>query len=403
MGTQIQDFAMSLYVLKITGSAAKFASVLAITVIPQIILGPICGVFADWFDRKKMMILLDVLSGFIVLSMGIVYKINSILPMSYIYFSAVALSVISLLYSFTGSSVIPGIIEKDKLLKANSINSTITSIPQIAGPLFSGIIFGFFGLFYIIVINSISFFISAVFNIIIDIPKNTRKNLKFDFKQFKSDFKEGVIFIKNKKIVLKIVICGFFINFALDPLSSTGITYIGKKVLLLSDAEVGTMQSILALGILIGSIVPGIIKSKLPETKIFGRVVIISGTIVLSVCMVLVLFYNKIISNVAIITVSIMALLLVMVTFIIICNIILSTIFQKEVPMDFMGRASSVLNTLCTAAMPAGQMIIGGMFDYTKAYIPVGVAGMIILLSGLIYNATQKNSNIIEEKECRNA
>lgn len=403
MGTQIQDFAMSLYVLKITGSAAKFASVLAITVIPQIVLGPICGVFADWFDRKKMMILLDILNGLIVLSMGIVYKVNGILPMSYIYFSVVVLSVLSLLYSFTGSAVLPGIIEKDKLLKANSINSTVTSIPQIAGPLFSGIIFGFFGLFYVIVINSISFFISALFNIIIDIPKNTRKNLKFDFKQFKDDFKEGVIFIKNKKTVLKIVICGFFINFALDPLTSTGLTYIGKKVLLLSDAQVGTMQAIVAMGILVGSILPGIIQNKLPETKIFGIVVTISGIIVLSVCTVIILFYNKVILNITVVTACIITLLFVMVVFIIVCNIVLSTIFQKEVPMDFMGRASSVLNTLCTAAMPAGQMIIGGMFDYTKAYIPVGVAGTIILLSGLIYNITQKNSNIIEEKECKNA
>lgn len=80
------------------------------------------------------MILLDILNGLIVLVIGIVYKINGILPMPYIYFSAVVLSVISLLYSFTGSEVFLGIIEEDRLLRANSI----------------------------------SFFISALFNIIID-------------------------------------------------------------------------------------------------------------------------------------------------------------------------------------------------------------------------------------------
>ncbi|KOF56892.1 MULTISPECIES: hypothetical protein [Clostridium] len=65
------------------------------------------------------MILLDILNGLIVLAIGIVYKINGILPMSYIYFSAVVLSVISLLYSFTGSEVFLGIIEEDRLLRAN--------------------------------------------------------------------------------------------------------------------------------------------------------------------------------------------------------------------------------------------------------------------------------------------
>ncbi|HBA05094.1 MAG TPA: MFS transporter, partial [Clostridium sp.] len=39
VGSEMQGFALSLYVLKITGSAAKFASVLAITLVPKIIIG----------------------------------------------------------------------------------------------------------------------------------------------------------------------------------------------------------------------------------------------------------------------------------------------------------------------------------------------------------------------------
>ena len=42
-GTFIQSFALSLYVLKKTGSAALFASVLVVSVIPRILLTPFCG------------------------------------------------------------------------------------------------------------------------------------------------------------------------------------------------------------------------------------------------------------------------------------------------------------------------------------------------------------------------
>jgi len=55
LGSNIQSFALSLYVLRITGSATKFASVLGIAIIPRLILSPIAGVIADWFDRKKLL------------------------------------------------------------------------------------------------------------------------------------------------------------------------------------------------------------------------------------------------------------------------------------------------------------------------------------------------------------
>lgn len=402
-GTQIQNFAISLYVLKITGSAAKFASVLAVTVIPQIILGPICGVFADWFNRKKMMIILDTLSGVIVLSMGIIYKIKGILPMYYIFFSVIVLSIVSLLYNAASSAVIPSIVDKDKLLNANSVNSTVSSIPQVIGPLLSGIVYGFFGIFPVIIINSASFLISALTTTIIDIQQNTRKNLEFNFKQFKADFKDGVIFIKSTKNVLRISVCGFFINFALDPVYSTGLPYICKKVILLSDAKIGTVESIVSIGIFIGAVLPGIVQNKITETKVFGIVITVSGAIVLTISGTLILFYNKIISNITIITICIAVLFFIMISLIIICNIILATIFQKETPLEYMGRASSVLNTVCTAAMPAGQMIIGSMFDYTKAYIPTAVAGAIILISGVIYAIVNKSTSIIPKKICKNA
>lgn len=53
IGSNMQSFALSLFVLSTTGSATKFASILAIALIPQLLLGPFAGVIVDWFYRKK--------------------------------------------------------------------------------------------------------------------------------------------------------------------------------------------------------------------------------------------------------------------------------------------------------------------------------------------------------------
>lgn len=397
LGTQIQDFALSLYVLKITGSATKFASVLAVTILPEIILGPICGVFADWFDRKKMMIVLDIISGLIVISMGVMYKANGILPMSYIYFAVIALAIVSLLYSSTTSAVIPSMVSKEELLQANSINATTTTIPQIASSFVAGIIFGFFGIFYILIINAFSFFISALFELFINMPKNTRKIQKFDFKQFKNDFKEGLSFIKNQKLILKIVVSAFAINFALSPLFSTGMVYILKRLLFVPDATLGMLESALGLVTLFGTVIAGIVGKKYKTETVFGVTIISNGVFVIFLAFILILFCNNTISSPIIVVGIIMFLCAIMTIQCMVVNILISTIFQANTPIEIMGRAGSVLGTVCVAAMPAGQMILGGMFDYTKAYVPAAFSGIIVLITGIVFAVTQNNSKNAEK------
>ena len=52
-GNAIQRFCMSLYILDLTGSAATFSTILAISNIPYILFAPIAGLLADTVNRKK--------------------------------------------------------------------------------------------------------------------------------------------------------------------------------------------------------------------------------------------------------------------------------------------------------------------------------------------------------------
>lgn len=396
-GTQIQDFALSLYVLKITGSATKFASVLAVTILPQIILGPICGVFVDWLDRKKLMIVLDIISAAIVMYIGVIYKANGSLTMGYIYFAVIALSVVSLIYSSAAGAVVPCIVEKEELLSANSANSAALSIPQIASPLISGLIYGIFGLFPVILINSISFLISALCEAFMHIPKVAKEGTSFNFKQFRGDFKEGLLFIKNKKFILKITICAFIINFALDPAFSVGLTYIGKKVLLLSDSTMGILYSVSSFGTIAGSVLAGFIGKKVNLSKAFGYGISLCGLLTVMIAGVVLAFYSQALTNILVVLLMIGALFTTMIIAIVIVNIMISTLSQKIIPLEMMGRVGSVLGTVCTAAMPVGQMFIGGMFDYMPSYIPMILSGIIVIVTGTIFTISERKNSLEAE------
>ncbi len=51
-GNTIQRFALSLYILDITGNPAIYANILALSIIPYIILAPIAGNIADNYNKN---------------------------------------------------------------------------------------------------------------------------------------------------------------------------------------------------------------------------------------------------------------------------------------------------------------------------------------------------------------
>lgn len=119
-GNAIQRFCMSLYILNLTGSAAIFSSVLAISILPYLLFAPIAGLLSDTVNRKKIMVYLDFFSS----ALMYVYAIIVIRGRNNTIIVAVIMFMLSIIYTLYSPSVtvcIPQIVEKEKLASANGI------------------------------------------------------------------------------------------------------------------------------------------------------------------------------------------------------------------------------------------------------------------------------------------
>jgi MFS family permease len=67
-------------------------------------------------------------------------------------------------------------------------------------------------------------------------------------------------------------------------------------------------------------------------------------------------------------------------------NIVIHTLFQKIVPIEYMGRVSTVLGVFSTVAIPAGQMLFGYLYDIINPGLVFILNGFIILLVVVIFN-----------------
>lgn len=157
-GTSLLRFALSLYVLDITGRADIYATLFAVSSLP-VLFSPIAGALADRFNRKSIMVGLDLTNGLLSLLLLIAFLFNQ----TSIFVIAIAM----ILFGFVGAmdtpvvtAIIPGISASDKLESANGILQGVQSLSGIVAPVLGGLLYGLIGMNHILIIITVLFFLT---------------------------------------------------------------------------------------------------------------------------------------------------------------------------------------------------------------------------------------------------
>lgn len=381
LGSNMQQFALSLYVLDLTGSATIFASILSISVIPRLILTPIAGVFGDWFDRKKSIVFLDYLNSGIIALFGILFFINGGLSVPLIYVFVILLEITEIFFATAVAGIKPSIVRSEDLLEANSLSSLVMSIGNLLAPVIGATIYVSFGMQAILIVNAIAFALSAFSEMFINVPKTNKKPDKISLVAFKKDFLAGLKIIRRNKFITTIIGLGTFVNFAISPLFSIGLIFITKEILGATDFQFGLFQAVFASSMIIAPIISSKFIKETNVGKICHRSLTIVGILVLIVAIVPTnLLISQFPSNVGPITLFLIICFFVGI-YVTITNISVNTMFQQSIPKDSMGRVGSVSQMLMTITVPIGQMLTGFLFDVLPPGLVVVIIGIILLIT----------------------
>lgn len=115
-GTSIYNFAISLYVLNITGSGLNFAMTLVIGALSTVIVNPFAGVLADKINKKLLAVITDTLNGMLLLVLYIL-TIGHPLSLSMIYLSTFILNVFSNIYGISIETAKPNLVSEKSFFK----------------------------------------------------------------------------------------------------------------------------------------------------------------------------------------------------------------------------------------------------------------------------------------------
>ena len=398
IGSNMQSFALSLFVLSTTGSATKFASILAIALIPQLLLGPFAGVIVDWFYRKNILIVLDLISGIVVTIFAISYFITGEISLTNIYILVIILSLISTIDSPTLQTIIPSITKKEDLVEANALNSLLMSIGSVISPAIAALAYGSLGLKGVFIINSISFFLSALSEVFLVIPRNAKKREKLSFNSFIGEFKEGIGFIVKRKEIINIVTLAIILNFTFGSLT-VGSTYISKIILKVSDFQYGIVDSVGVIGMIVASFLIGWLSKKNSIGKNLYSSLLISSAVLSSYAIVAFKSFVEIENSIIYLYLLMLLITFVICLYIGLANTFINIYFQYIVPLEFMGRVSTVMGTGCMIAMPLSNMIYGYLFDKISVSNIFLISSVIMVITMGLYKKSLLSINFNEEVE----
>ena len=267
------------------------AGVFIVRLLPAVLLGPIAGVIADRFDRRRLMIVCDILRFGFYLSIPLVHNYL------WLYTATVIVEAITLFWSPAKEASVPNLVPKDKLENANQVTLLASyGTAPIAALVFSVLagvaaaISSFASRRFAstadlaLYIDALSFLYTAwvVFRIR-SIPKGPAA-ISTKTENIGKSLTEGFKFVSKSKIISGLIFGMLGAFFAAGAVIGLARTFVGD--LQAGDAAYGVLFGSVFTGLALGIALGPKIFSQFSRRRIFGVALTVSSAFLVALSLV---------------------------------------------------------------------------------------------------------------------
>jgi len=364
-GDKLYMLALSFMVLETTGSAAQMGMVLFAGMLPVVAAGFFSGVVVDRVDRKTIIIVTDILRGIIVAVVSFLYVRGS-LTFGLILLSQVLLGLSSAFFNPAIPAVIPMIVAKDDLSRANAKTQFVAGFANIAGPALGGIMVVRYGYFVVFALNAVSFFVSALFELFLKIPAieiTTRES-------FAVAFKEGYRYIYTDRKLLIILLMVFVIHFFVGSIE-VAIPVIAENLPGSGPGNLGCLQAAFGAGAVIMALL-------LSRVSINGREASLLFRAVAGIGLLLVVMGFG--GHPAHSLKPYLILFLLVSAAIILAGTSFQSLIQMKTAPEMTGRVFGFVGSVGNFAIPLAMLVYGFLLEFDRTHFTLGLSGLMIIL-----------------------
>lgn len=266
IGSGLTSFGLGVYVVQQTGQASAMALVTLLAFMPSLLLSPVAGVLADRYDRRLLMVLGDSLSATGLLFI-LICLLSGEAQLWQICAGVTISSVFSSLLDPAYKATVTDLLTEEQYTKASGFVQIAGSAKYLISPALAGFLLIISDVKLLLVIDICTFFVTVITTLAVRSRLPSKKSEQA--RSFIREFIDGWRAVSEKKGVLLLVIMTSVLTFFLGFIETLSM----PMILAFSDSAVlGTLETIIASGMLVSSVFIGM----LPIKKNFVKILSIS-------------------------------------------------------------------------------------------------------------------------------
>jgi predicted MFS family arabinose efflux permease len=373
-GDWLLMIALPLYVFAITGSALGASTVFLAELLPVLLFGSALGVIVDRFDHRRTMIVVNLVQGLALLPL----LLASADRLWVVYTVAAIEAVLAAAFNPAKQSLLPQLVSADRLGTANSLMAVSDNIARLVGSPLGGLVFATAGLSGVVILDAASYLVSAVL-VMLSRRRPPGPAADTPAAGFFRQLTDGWSTIRRTKPLAAILAIECVAAVAQGVFLVLFVVYV-VSVLRASDAEVGLLRGVQAIGGILGGLLVGILIRRLSTRVLVGYGFLLFGALALvtwnfSPISTASAFYVGFFIAMGIPGVATMAGLI--------------TIVQTVSPPNAIGRVIATMQTAMQAAQGIGLLAAGLLADrlgvvavldgQATLYLVCGVLALVLL------------------------
>ncbi len=368
-GSALVQYALLWHITLETKSGVMMTLYVICGFLPTFFLSPFAGVWADRYNRKKLIMFADGLIALVTLLMALIFLTNGRSILLILMVAGIRAFGTAVQHPAVGA-ILPQMVPKEYLTKVNGINGSIQSALSFAAPLASGAVLSLTGIEVIFFIDVITALLAIILLAGFLKVRPHEKALRAKGTPYFKEMLDGFRYIRDHRFLVSFfTYVGFFLILVtpaalLTPLQTA--RRFGEEVWRLTSLEI-----LFSSGMIVGGLAIAAwsgFKNKM-HTMVMSNIVMALCTIALGLIGEFWLYL------------AVMALFGITMPF---YNTPSMVMIQTHVEESYMGRVFSVMTMLSSSLMPLGMLIFGPLADVVSIESILIFTGAVMLALAVI-------------------
>lgn len=369
--SMVVQYAIIWYLTKETGSATVLSLATLLGMIPMVLLSPFVGPFVDRLDKKKLLIVTDMIVACFALILSIVGTVSDRFPLWLVFVSLFMRSLAQTFQMPTIQSILPQMVPQNELTRVNGQLGMVQSANMIIAPALGAFLFAVVPMNFLILLDVLGALLGIGLLVFVRIPKTEALG---ESVHLLTDTKLGFSLLTKNSGLWSLTLIGAAFTLIFMPAVSMyplmTMDYFQGTV-----GQAGLIEVVYSVGMLAGGIIIGVFgkwKNRMIPVLIsyfvIGIAFALSGLLPGNQSG---FFWFVILNIVAGLSTPFF-------------NTLLMAMIQQSYEPIYLGRVLGVLNSLMSITGPVGLIFAGPLADHIGVEKLFIIAGLGTIICGLV-------------------